>query len=563
VLAYAPAHEALSLRYRTWKQKHALAQAHEFLEKHDVPDAEVALRVALVAVPGNVETLREVAALLEQVSSPQAMRVRQEVVQLVPDSADDQAALVLCCIRFDDLNAARDAMSEIPPKVAATAPGLNAALAYAMRTGNRLMADVIFQQLEQMAPKSETLKFAHAELRLKLPKGPEKDAAWKTLADLAQSDPRVAAEVHRDFAGDSIENRDYPAARHWLGLVLADPAVTLNDRLQAANLDLLVDKKPFASVFPPLAALAADKQDDVVALTRWLVVQNRAAEAIRWIESLPAAMRDQADVKYAEANCVAQTKDWDRLMPMVEAGVWGPVLPKAIKLAEAAKTIDDTGRPALRHDTWDLVLDAANGDFSTLRVVEHLAALWNWPDETERSLWALARGFPDQTWAAEVLLDQYRREKNIGGMRDVMQALHNANLGIPRYANDWALYSLLLDPTRDWNPAKETVHQLYVGAPGNPVYRTNYAFALAQAGKGAEAVGIVEALPAAERDDPPRQPYLAFIYGVANRPTDLARAETIGHGQTYLAEEAVLFDRAREELRNSQRPKAALAKRPS
>jgi len=209
VLAYAPAHEALSLRYRTWKQKHALAQAHEFLEKHDVPDAEVALRVALVAVPGNVETLREVATLLEQVSSPEAMRIRQTIVELAPTSAEDRAALVLCCIRFEDLNAARDAMSQIPPDIAATPVALNAALAFAIRTGNRPMADVIYQQLEKAAPKSETLRFAHAQLRLKLPKGPEKDAAWQELADLAKSDPRVTAQVHREFAADAIENRDY------------------------------------------------------------------------------------------------------------------------------------------------------------------------------------------------------------------------------------------------------------------------------------------------------------------------------------------------------------------
>jgi hypothetical protein len=562
-LAYQPVHDALSLKYRMWKQRHALAQAHEFLANHDTADAQVALRVAIVAVPGNVETLREVAELLEQVSSPEAIRIRRTIAQLAPNSADDQAALVLCCIKFDDLNAARDALSQIPPKVAATPVVLNAALAFAISTGNNPVADVIYQQLEKSAPQSETLRYARAQLRLKLPPGPAKEAARKELADLAQSDPRVAAQVHREFAADAIRNRDYAAAHRWLALVLADPSVRLADRLQEANLDLLVDKKPFESVFPPLAAEAAKNHDDIVILARWLVVQNRAGEAEQWISSLPAAVRDLPDVKYAEADCVAQLKDWDRLLVMVQAGVWGPVSPKALKLAEAAKTIDSTNRPALRHDTWDLVLDSASGDFATLRAVERLAALWNWDDETTRSLWAMIHGFPDQTWAAQILYDQYRRQRNVGGMRDVMEALHAADGAVPRYTNDWAIFTMLTDPSRDWNPAKEAMRRLYLGAPANPVYRTNYAFALAQADKGPEALAIAAGLSPVDRDYPPRQPYLAFIYGVANRPQDLSRAVRIGQGQTYLTEEEQLFSLAQEELENHARPKPAVPPRSS
>jgi predicted Zn-dependent protease len=558
-LAYQPLHDALSLRYRLWKQRHALAQAHEFLDKHDAPDAEIALRVAIVSVPGNVEILREVADLLEQVSSPEAIRIRRTIAQLEPNSPEDQAAFVLCCLKFNDLNSARDALSQIPPKVADTPVALNAALAFAISTGNRAVADVIYQELEKSAPQSEALRYARAQLRLKLPPGPAKEAARKELADLAQADPRVAAQVHREFAADAIQNRDYAAAERWLALVLADPSVTMADRLQQANLDLLVDKKPFASIFPPLAAIAAKNHDDIVVLARWLVVQNRASEAEQWLSGLPPAVRELPDVKYAEADCVAQLKDWDRLLPMVEAGVWGPVKPKALKLAEAAKTIDSTDRPALRRDTWDLVLDASSGDFATLRAVERLAALWNWDDETMRSLWALVHSFPDQTWAAQILYDQYRRQKNVGGMRDVMETLHAADGAVPRYTNDWALFTMLTDPTRDWNPAKEATHRLYLGGPANPVYRTNYAFALAQTDKGPEALAIVAGLSPADRDDPARQPYLAFIYGVANRPQDLSRAVRISQGQTYLTEEQQLFSLAQQELERHARPKPAAA----
>jgi hypothetical protein len=555
--------DTLLVRYRLWKQERALSQAREFIDRHDAANAELALRVAIVAVPGNLPTLRAAADMLEQVASPQAMRLRRTVVQLAPDSAEDQAAFVLCCIKFNDLNAARDAMSGIPPKTAATPVALNAALAYALTTGDRPMADVIFQQLEKFYPKSGLLQFDHNRLRLKLPKGPAQQAAQRELTDLAQADPKLAPQIYREFAADAIQRGDYAFAKHWLAMVLADPSATVTDRIQEANIELVIDRKPFESVYPPLAALAAQKPDEITSFVRWLIVQNRADEAVKLLGGLPAAVRDRPDIKRSEADCLAQMKDWDGLLPMVERGAWGPVSVTAVKLAEAAKTIDLSGRSALRHDTWDLVLDAANGDLSTLRVVEHLAVLWNWGDEAQRSLWSIVRAFPDQTWAAQALFDQYRLKKDAAGMRDIMGTLRDADGAVSRYTNDWAILTLLTEPTSDWNPAKEAMHSLYIGAPGNPTYATGYAFALAQSGKGPEALAIVGKFAPMDRDYPERQPYLAFIYGVARQPADLARAETIAGGRDYLPEEVYLFTRAHEELTRRPAAKAGQGPKPS
>ena len=330
--------DTLLVRYRLWKQERALSQAREFIDRHDAANAELALRVAIVAVPGNLPTLRAAADMLEQVASPQAMRLRRTVVQLAPDSAEDQAAFVLCCIKFNDLNAARDAMSGIPPKTAATPVALNAALAYALTTGDRPMADVIFQQLEKFYPKSGLLQFDHNRLRLKLPKGPAQQAAQRELTDLAQADPKLAPQIYREFAADAIQRGDYAFAKHWLAMVLADPSATVTDRIQEANIELVIDRKPFESVYPPLAALAAQKPDEITSFVRWLIVQNRADEAVKLLGGLPAAVRDRPDIKRSEADCLAQMKDWDGLLPMVERGAWGPVSVTAVGSGRAGGT---------------------------------------------------------------------------------------------------------------------------------------------------------------------------------------------------------------------------------
>lgn len=538
----------LSYRYHRWKQQRALRQAQAFIAKGDAPNAEIALRVAIAAVPGNVETLREAAQMLEQANAPQSIRLRRAVVQLAPDSAEDQAAFVLCCIKFGDLNSARDALGGIPARIAATPVALNAALAFAISTGDRLMEDLIYTQLRKTAPASRSLRIAQDKLRLQLPEGPDREAAKRDLMKIAQEEPRLAALVAREFAGDAIQRRDYGAARRWLAQVLADPSATLEDHLQEANLELLIDRKPFATVFPPLADLAAQHPEKVALFTRWLIIQNRAAEAEHWIATLPSDVRTRADVRYTEAECLAQMKDWNRLMTLVESGAWGPLSSKVAKLVEAAKTIDQSGRPSLRRETWDLVLEAANGDLPSLRIVQHLATIWGWEDESERALWSIVRSFPDMTWASQLLFDGYSRKKDAAGMRDVMATLHNQDTSVARYTNDWAILTMLTEPSNGWDAPKESMRRLYLAAPANPTYATGYAFALAESGKVREAVAIVGNLAPAERDYPPRQPYLGYIYGAARRPVDLARAERIAAGWDYLPEERFLFTRAREQL---------------
>jgi len=90
--------------------------------------------------------------------------------------------------------------------------------------------------------------------------------------------------------------------------------------------------------------------------------------------------------------------------------------------------------------------------------------------------------------------------------------------------------------------------QLYATHPGDATFVTSYAFALAQVGKGPEALAIVDKLTPEERSFPPRQPYLAFIYGVARDEAKLDRAVALAKGGSFLPEEATLFQRARTEL---------------
>lgn len=541
-------------RYLRWKQQRALAQAREFIAQRDAPNAQLALEVALKTIPGNPDTIRVAADLLEQIGSPQAMRLRRAVAQIVPNSAEDAAALVYCCLQFRDINAARDALGDTPPHVSSQPPMLHAALTFALTVGDAPVAEVLFEQLKEIAPNDQSLEFSYALFHLRHPDPEQRQKAKQQLDTLAGNDPKLQLRANRELAALAIQEKNYPEAKSRLKAVLTAPDATFTDRLQKANLDLLVDQVPFDQVFGTLSEAAEKSDNDAVQFVRWLIVQNRAAEADRWLNRLPETIRGSSAVKSVRADIASRLGEWDRLNELLADGAWGPISKDTLRLAFAAHTINNPAKPSLRRETWEMTLSSAGTNFGALHVLQRLSAIWQWHDELEQTLWAIARTFPHQTWAHQSLFDFYREKRNTVGMRNVMGTLRDSEANVPRYQYDWALLALLTEPSSKWNPAKEALRKLYESDRRNPSYATGYAFALAQSGKSVEAYEVISKLSPEERDYPPRQPYLAFVFGVAKKADDFERTVEIAQNLSMLPEESYLFVRAREELTRKPAP---------
>jgi thioredoxin-like negative regulator of GroEL len=540
--------EPARVRYHAWKRQHALTQAKGFIEKHDVANTQVALDVALHAGPADPDTIRVAADMLEQVNAPQAMRLRRDVVRLAPESASDIAALVYSCMHFRDFNAAKDALHTAPPAVASQPAAMRAALAYALATNDSPMADFILRQLRATSPNDDGLAYTHAVLRLKMPRPADREAAARELETLVLKEPKLRTNVERELAGAAIARRDYGEARIHLTRVLASPEVTLGDRLQSANLDLLVDHRPFNEVFATLSTAGAANEQSAAMLLQWLVVQGRVDDAADWAARLPAAVHDAPAVLRMEADIFARKRDWDRLSPLLKNGVWGPIPADTLRFLNAAQTVDSPDKPNLRQDVWDMALNSTAGNLAGLRTLLRLAAAWQWTTETERTEWAIVRAFPDQTWAFQDLFNTYKSKKDTGGMREVLSRLHESDPAVARYRYDYALLTLLTSPTQNWDGSKIILEELYRTSPSDASYATGYAFALAQADRGKEAAAVLAKMSEEDRIFPPRLPYLAYVYGVARMKPEFERVNKPNLDDEYLPEERQLFLQGRDAL---------------
>lgn len=540
--------DSLSRRYRFWKQDRALRQAKEFIAARDALSAQLALDVALKAAPGNADTIRVAAELLEQVGAAQAMRLRRAVAQLRPDSAEDAARLVFSCLRFRDFNAAKDALSEASPEISREPPMMQAALAFAMATGDTPVADVLLRALRERLPDDLELRQTQALLHLRHPSPEKRAEAQRTLEAIARERPERALRIERDLAGAALEQQDHAEARRRLERVLASPEATLEDRLHKANIELLIDGRPFDEVFAELGAKAGRGVEDSARMLRWLLVQNRAVEAGRWLASLPSEVREERPVRALEADLFAQQGEWDRLAPLLEAGVWGAVPAESVRLAMSARLVEAQNNRALRSEIWDAATQACGGSLSGLTVLHRLATLWRWEKEAEDTLWTVARAYPDQTWAHQALFNAYKERRDTASMRDVLGALRQANGAVPRYRHDWALLTLLREPSPLWNAAKDAMKELHQRQPSNLVFATGYAFALAQAERTDEALAVLDAFPRAEREIAPRLPYVAYVNGMARKAEEVTRLVALARnsGMRYLPEEERLLERAAE-----------------
>ncbi|HVW19654.1 MAG TPA: hypothetical protein VHC86_00420 [Opitutaceae bacterium] len=542
-LGYQPA----LARYHEWKQARALRQAKEFISKHDAANAQLALAVALTGSPAGIETWRTAAVMLDQAGAPQALRLHQHIVQMMGANLSDKVALIESAIRLGEFNAARDELGSLSPEESNQPAALGAALSFAMDTNDRPVADALLDRLRAVAPNNDEFKVSQAMLHLRHPNAATAAAARRELEGWSEN-RAFALRVKRALMSDAELRRDLPAAKRWAAAVVADPQSVYADRLNQANLELLVEKQPFAAVYGELAADAAKSPDAAAQFASWLNIQKKVPEADHWIDSLPPEIRDSRQVLAIHAEIVAQLNDWDRLTRLLAGGAWGPISEDTVRLAMSARLVGSHGGPAIRRQVWDEALQGAGSNLGSLVVLQRLSAFWGWLPESEAALWMIARQYPDQVWADQTLFNAYRTAHDTASMRDVMNLLRSNDPGIPRYQHDWALLSLLTNPTETWDQPKRVLQRLYEQKPHDSFYVTSYAFALAQAGKEKEALALITALPQLDRDYTPRQPYLAYIYGLNRQRAEVDRAEVKGRGTDFLPEEANLFLQAHAAL---------------
>lgn len=539
--------DSASRVYANWREHRALNQAQAFIEKKDLGNAFLALQVAAQANPGDPAALRIAADVLESAGSNQAVRVRQQLVANRAAPLKDRLALVATALRFNDLVTAENGLADFTPAERGTADYLKLATAVNFALKRSDAADATLEKLLALEPDNAQMKFNRAVLRLRHANKSVATEAQDQLERIAaQSGPLQVAAL-RELARDAAARGRPGEGLGWAETLVGLPGATFDDRLFRINLLRLAGKDgaTIVAAEQALAQQATEKPSDAAQFAMWLNVQGRSSEARKWLGTLPAAMRREPRVKMVEADVLVALQDWNALGEALQHGAWGTVPPEVIRLALSARTLADRQRNELRRGVWQEALTLAKTDATALRLLLRLAVSWRWPGEEEDTLYVLARGYPNETWALASLVSSAYARKDTEALKKAYALWHQNQPKNRKVTGDWAMISLLTEPGRTDSKAKQEAKELAQAEPQNPFFVTTYAFALYQQNQVRDALPLMERLAPNDLRVPGRALYFGLLLASDGQRE---RADTF----LKLAAKADLLPEERELLQTAQ-----------
>ncbi len=537
---------ALRLRYQAWKQGGTLAQARQFAEANDLPNAQLAINNALRKDPGNPMVWRFAADLLEYTGSNDAVRVRRRVVELNPAEISASYDLIRTALLFQDILTARETIETLPASEQNTAPYRRATAALAMASGLPDRADTILDGLVQLAPDDAIARLERYTISLRHAPAGRADQARQGLRELVtRKETRLTAL--RELILDAGRRRDFASALTHTEQLLAEPDHAYVDRLLAANVRLASGRSTLAELLPPLQTEATGKPEEIRQLIGWLLAIDEASAALAWLDSLPSALRDRPEVLTARANCQVALHAWPEVASLIKRGAWGPVSDDVIQLALAARALRSLERLSLQRPLWDEALRASAANLNGLLVLHRLALSWNWRAEARAALLVVAERHPSQLWAHQSLAQQFHAARDTAGLKAVFRLWNEAQPGNTYVEGNRIFLDLLTRGEAGSEALEAAAARLCALQPDNPFFTTNHAFALWRLQRFPDALAALETLPPGRLAEPGRALYHALILASLGRSeeAEAAIARTSTQTAALLPEERGLLDQAR------------------
>ena len=528
--------------YREHRQRRALRQAEAFSANQDHANAALALQVALEADPQNAGAWRAAAGVLERAGDPRALELRRQVLEANPDSMEALLALAATALRFNDTAQAEASLARVPSEQADQPAVLRLRAALSIAQGKPDAARQTLETLTKIDPSNAVMRFNLAALELQYGDALTKERARDDVTKYANdvTGPLRLAAL-RELARDAAERGDLAGAIARLDLLITLSGSSFADELLRLDLVTRANESRLAAVQAEVAMHAARSAEKATTYAAWLIVRKRAVEARAWLESLPPTVVTERAVGAVRADCLGQAGDWSAMSEALVNGAWGSVRADAIRQAILARSKPDV-QPTDRRAAWNKVLMLAGDDLTTHRVLLRLARLWKWEEETDQTLLAIMSRFPDQSWVFKTLVSAAFARRDAGELKVAYDAWHRAHPGDARVAGDWAMITLLLEPSPLPSDAKETDHRLHAAAPKDPFYATADALAHYQRHEAKEALAIMERLGTTDLAVPGRALYHGLFLAAAAQKVRARAALELAQRAPLLPAERRLLD---------------------
>jgi len=524
--------------YLGWKEKRLVFAAQVALKKEDFYTMNAALEQLLRLNPKNVEACRISAQAMIKVKNAKALPWLRRVLELVPGSLDDQMALAEAALSFNINQEADKWVQIMEPAAKNRANYQDLAGRVAESSGQLEQAQAHYEEAVRLDPGKRAYRLHLAVLRFTSPDSGVREAARSIVEDQVQV-PELKAMALRALVVDALKDIQPERAMRLAAELDASPEHLFSDRLLYLQVLHLVNSSEFHTRLVETEEAAAQTPEWILPLVTWMNSEHLAILARDWAQKLPPAAVATIPIRIEIARSYAIYGDWKGLQFFLADEKWGDLdYLKQAYLARCYRERDQTDIAS--KTTWAEAVNAAANNGEALMKLAATAQQWGWQTETEETLWHAATKSNKSNEALSGLCSFYFLKHNAPGLYRVYSLLVERNPNDKDTLNNFANFCLMLD--KEMDRAQNIARELYEKEPQNPVYASTYAFALYQAGKGTQALEIMEKLKPDDLKVPSVAAYYSAFLDAAGRSEQARKFRELASGVSFFPEEEKILN---------------------
>src|SRR6266542_6011890 len=547
--------------YEDWRQNRLLHRAAALLQEGKLSEASQTAQELLARHSGSLPALYILAEAAEKQNLGEAVWRREQIARLLPKDPDSQLNLASAALRFGKLDVAREALDRVAPIDRDRAAFHVVAGWLARAEGNLAEQEEEFAAAVKKEPNNDLYQFNLAALRIHSSDAEKSAKARGTLERLSKVAPYRTGAL-RALLNDAVERNDVSEADNLAQQLQMSPEVTFGDYLLCLNFYQKLDEKKFRLLLEKVKPFAARNPSDLASLMEWMNRSGLTGEAVKWIEKLPAEKLTSPLTAVAVADAYANAKNWMRLKRWTRKGKWGEsdYLRLAYQAIATRRSPQDSADTEF-HAHWRAAEESTHDQPERELVLARLASKWNLEKESEQLWLRVAENPPLRREALDALRRHYREDNDTGKLYDVLQRLHESSPNEAPITADLARLGLNLE--RNVERSHELAKEAHDRAPNEINCAVTYAFSLYRLGRSAEALAILQGLPADQLHDPHAAVYAALLLADASQ-IDAARDYVAAANDEIYPEEKALLNEARTKTaRVSAAPPAAFSPSPT
>ena len=527
--------------YKPWRAQNLHRAARAAMERGDYGDAAIKAQWALDLDPACAPAWVTLAEIGEHERLPEAVGWREHAMNLSGASTPALLAYASTALSFGKGELAKSTLDRVPGPDRQREDFLAVAGAVALDSGRNEEAARYYENAARTNPASAAYRLALGKAQAASADYLVREAGRRVLAELA-ADPALGVVALRTLIANCEAHQEAQAALRHTQPLVALPAHEFADEVLRLRLLRDTGDGGFGAFLTAVQKKAEARPADATTLLHWMNRADLAPQALEWVLKRSPQIGQLPAVRPALAGCHLLVGDWPALLASTQGGAWKTV--EHIRHAYRAHAHRAQGDNSLARTEWNTAQGAAARKTDALAWLAEMAARWKWPDEMEQSLWAFLEQAPGNQWAIETLSKFYHGKGNTLGLRRIAVHLVKADPANENAQHDLAISSLLLGT--EMERAKGIAKELHEKHPDNAVYTTTHAFALHCGKRTAEALAILESLPAQELEQPAAAMYYGILLAANDSPEKARRFLEIAREASPLPEEKVLVEKAEQ-----------------